>query len=132
MALAQLAGVDELKFKKEIYLSLEQESLENGIAYYLEQDEKIIGTSFLKLTDYDSDSSLTIFHIAVEPNLRGRGLGKILMENTFKIVADYGKKIVILFTTTQSEFYKACGMTELGNIPDMVGGNTRHFFYKKI
>ena len=57
--------------------------LENVICYVAKNDDKVLGFVLLEETPYDFD----ILEIVVDENLRGRGIGTILLKRVF----DYAK-----------------------------------------
>ncbi|NQZ84480.1 MAG: GNAT family N-acetyltransferase [Nanoarchaeales archaeon] len=148
MNIAKLAGLKSTEFVenevKESILNVtntnDKNSITNntinlniGIAYCMRnQDNKIIGTSFLKqIEEYDSSNQITIFHIAIDETLRGQGLGKQLMNETFKCAKRLKLSFANLYTTTQSNFYLNCGMKKYGEFPDLIKTKQNKKFSRK-
>lgn len=128
MKIARYAGLSDEDFvKSEILKSIIQfenktKNLTIGYAYCIrDSDNKIVGTSFLKqVKGYDSKNQATIFHIGLSLKLRGKGLGKSLMINTFKQAKNLNLKFANLYTTSKADFYIKCGMLKYGEFPNLI------------
>lgn len=66
---------------------------------------------------------LSAYRVMIEPTLRGRNLGRILMSGMHRLARDDGAELVTLdyrSGTGVGAFYARCGYTEVGRVPGSI------------
>lgn len=84
-------------------------------------------------------NTFDVYWIAVEPRLRGMGIGRILMDHAEKLIAADGGRLVVVETSGQAlyeptqEFYRKLGYAECARIPDFYApGDAKVVFVKPV
>lgn len=94
------------------------------------ENEEIVGTVCVR-KDNHKYGACQINNIAIHPNYRKQGLGRLLIDKTCELVSNHSDFFYISLTTDSArEFYKHIGMN-LAGILDF-GERKRYYFYKEI
>lgn len=87
--------------------------LENVLCYVAKNDEKVLGFVLIEETPYDFD----ILEIVVEQNLRGRGIGTMLMKKVLDYAKRTHKEKATLEVASDNKnammFYEKCGFSQI-------------------
>ena len=93
-----------------------------GLIYYAKYNGKIVGTISLLKVD---DRVYELGKMAVTDGTQGLGIGKIMMEHSFKIAAQPGIAKLILYSNTKQKsaihLYEKYGFTEIPLEPGHYG-----------
>lgn len=93
-------------------------------------EDNIIGTVCIR-KDYHKHGACQINNIAIHPEFRGQGYGKLLIDKTAEMVLGHSDYNYITLTTDSArEFYRHIGLEFAGMLD--FGEKKRYFFYKKI
>lgn len=102
-----------------------------GIVYGLYNGEKLIVSARIKQDEYTA-SAASIEYVAVRPEYRGQGFGKIFLQGLFKEIKErYKKDAVMLATEDERGFYEKTGMSLFGELK-RISGSPRFYMYKLI
>lgn len=94
------------------------------------KEEKIIGTVCIR-KDYHKHGACQINNIAIHPDHRGQGYGKLLIDKIAEVILKHSDFNYITLTTDSArEFYRHIGMSFAGVLD--FGEKKRYYFYKKI
>jgi N-acetylglutamate synthase-like GNAT family acetyltransferase len=104
---------------------LSRDDLPCHLVLIQKDNKKLLGHSLLKRADGRSDGrSAVVFSVVIDPNLRGKGLGRILMQGTEVYARDHGYTHLFLSTDDQVGFYKRLGYQECEPITSL-GSNSK-------
>ena len=93
-------------------------------------EEKIIGTVCIR-KDYHKHGACQINNISIDPDHRGQGYGKLLIDKTVEVVLNHSDfEYITLTTDSAREFYRHIGMSFAGVLD--FGEKKRYYFYRKI
>ncbi len=95
-----------------------------------DEKNKIVGTVSIK-KDYHKSYACQINSVAIHPQYRGKGYGKLLIRETKRFVSSSGKYYYVTLTTSSSHtFYENIGMKLAGILN--IDNHERYFFYDKL
>ena len=114
-------------------IKIKNPTIDDGFAFALKKKDSpdILATAFLKRTLYDQNHSISLFAIATKPDLKGMGIGRILLEKIETIIKQHKATEIRLFTTTAYGFYEKCGYKKYGELTSETG-IPRYYQYKTI
>ena len=128
----------------EVAVSLAEENLEQGddLSGYLfimaEENEQVIGYSCFGKTP-STEASYDLYWLGVNEENKGKGIGKILLSMTEKMIAELGGKNIWIETAGRPlyeptrMFYLKTGCELVAELPEFYGkGDDKVIFLKKV
>ena len=127
----------------DIAIELVEERLENGdpsgyFFVFAEEDDRVLGYTCYGPID-GTQSSFDLFWIAIHPNQQGRGLGRLLIDETERLIHAMGGRRVYAETSGRvqyeptREFYLRLGFVCEAELQDFYApGDAKVFFVKAI
>jgi len=126
---------DEVNIAVELVTERLQKGLESGYYFlFAEQDGRTIGYSCfgpIPATRYSFD----LYWIAVHDDLRGKGIGRLILEASEKAIRNLGGQRVYIETSGRKQyqptraFYLSCGYIEEAHLEDFYGPDDAKYFY---
>ncbi len=105
--------------------------LDLGIVYGLYDNEKLIASARIKQDEYTA-TAVSIEYVAVKPEYRGQGFGKLFLHGLFREIKErWNKDIAMLATGDEKAFYEKTGMNLLGDLVNK-SGSSRFYMYKLL
>jgi ribosomal protein S18 acetylase RimI-like enzyme len=116
---------------------LEQQEISSYRFLFAEDEKSVVGYTCYGLIPA-THSSYDIYWIAVHKDMRGRGLGKLLMAETEKLIRDSGGRQIYAETSSRNQykpthnFYEICGYHQEAFLKNFYHEGDSKIIYAKV
>ena len=103
------------------------------VLYALYDDMGAMAGTVVFAEDRHMSGSIQADYIAIRKDYRGKGLGKVLLDLSEKVIKEHSSADQILLSTVATKsFYEKMGMEIIGEIRNDAAKHVRYFFRRKV